>query len=730
MRRNLLSLVLLFPVTLIAQGTKLWTTERFDEVERGTTEGVSVRGNGQIESGPALKLLAETGTPYLWAIAQRPDGSVCAATGGSSAGSAAILCTSPAGKLSKLWSGKELAVQALRATPDGALLAATAPDGKLYRVAPDGTARVLLDPTTTPEKPRYLWDVLPLGDSIYLAAGAPAVLYRIRPGAPPENVLSTADQHVRTLAAAPDGTLWAGTDGAGVIYHLDPRNPAAKAYAAYAAPRREITSLVVAPDGTVYAAGVGTRGPSPLPPLPVTGALGVSLTILTPGSASAVSTNTLLPEGSEIYRIAPDGLASRLVTLRDDVVYALALREGALLAATGNHGRLFRIDLTGAIPGDGLLTDLAHVEAGAATALTSAGDSVLIATSNGGKLFRLLPGTAPTSTYTSEVFDAKAFSQWGRVEITPGSHGFNLEIRTGNVPSPLHGWSDWKPIDFTQPPGLQPGRYAQWRAILHTGAALDGVALNYLPRNQAPTVDAVYVQSGARVLSTPSQPSTTVQVQFPPATPSTPNDSLASPLTAQRDRTAITARWSAHDENNDPLLFTVFFRGLGESTWRLLKDNVTERFLSFDSTLLTDGLYQLRVTASDSPDHIDADTLTAEAISEPFLVDTTPPVPGPLTATLAGPAVHVTFEAHDALSPIAHAEYSLDAGDWQYLEPVGRISDSKTERYDFTIPLSPAQLNQPEHILAVRVYDRAENSSGAKAVVSSPRVGKPGQTGR
>ena len=69
-----------------------------------------------------------------------------------------------------------------------------------------------------------------------------------------------------------------------------------------------------------------------------------------------------------------------------------------------------------------------------------------------------------------------------------------------------------------------------------------------------------------------------------------------------------------------------------------------------------------------------------------FVVDTTPPVPGVLTATMvAGAAgkIHATFEAQDATSPIAHAEYCVDAGPWQYLEPVGKVSDSLAERYDF-----------------------------------------------
>ena len=168
-------------------------------------------------------------------------------------------------------------------------------------------------------------------------------------------------------------------------------------------------------------------------------ALGISVTFLQPGSATAATTNTLVPDGSELYRIAPDGAPSRLAILKEDVVYGLALRDGALIAATGNRGRLYRIDL-GRV-GEGAVTDLAHVEAGQATALAPSGAGLLIATSNAGKVFRLSPANAPRAVYTSDVFDAKVFAHWGRAEVQPGSAGYRLELRTGNVPRPLEGWS-------------------------------------------------------------------------------------------------------------------------------------------------------------------------------------------------------------------------------------------------------------------------------------------------
>jgi hypothetical protein len=204
-------------------------------------------------------------------------------------------------------------------------------------------------------------------------------------------------------------------------------------------------------------------------------------------------------------------------------------------------------------------------------------------------------------------------------------------------------------------------------------------------------------------------------------------DANAAPLMAQKDKTGVTVRWMSHDDNGDDLMFAVWYRGVGEANWRLLKEKISEKVYSFDSSLLPDGSYAVKVVASDAPVHTDAEGLTGEKVSEVFVVDTTPPMPGVLTATLiAGtppatrPMIHATLEARDAASPIAHAEYSVDAGPWQYLEPVGKVSDSLTERYDFTVAVpaaTTAVADAKEHVLAVRVYDRYENVVAVKAVV-------------
>ena len=61
------------------------------------------------------------------------------------------------------------------------------------------------------------------------------------------------------------------------------------------------------------------------------------------------------------------------------------------------------------------------------------------------------------------------------------------------------------------------------------------------------------------------------------------------------------------------------------------------------------------------------------------------------------------------MSPVVKAEYSVDLGPWQYIDPVGGLSDSRREHYDFHIPASTFDGKSGEHVLTVRVYDRHDN---------------------
>src|SRR6266403_609193 len=440
--------------------------------------------------------------------------------------------------------------------------------------------------------------------------------------------------------------------------------------------------------------------------------------------------------GSEIYRIAPDGSPTRLWTSREDIVYALAFDpQGRLLAGTGNRGHVF------AMKGEDDFTDLLKAGTSQVTAFAKApGGGLYASGSNLGKIFVLGPALQTEGTYESDVFDAKIFSRWGRADFR-GTGNMELFARSGNVDNPDRNWSPWKRIDNqTGETGIPAARFAQWKAALHSGSPaprLDSVTLNYLSKNMAPDIDDVGVQVAVRYQPLPKPVGTTVDLGSGTSgiTPVQPR--FEPPVPSTHDRDSLGVKWVAHDDNDDQLIYSLYYRGDGETRWLLLKDGLTDKFYSFDASLLPDGGYTFKVVASDAPSHTPGEALTTEKESPRVEIDTTPPRVENIAAAVEGDKIHVSFRAVDGFSIIKRAEYSIDAEDWQYVEPVGQLADAKTENYDFKVAIpvddagtgsvasarkakkNDASSGPVEHVVVVRVYDRYDNMSSVKTVIRS-----------
>ena len=113
------------------------------------------------------------------------------------------------------------------------------------------------------------------------------------------------------------------------------------------------------------------------------------------------------------------------------------------------------------------------------------------------------------------------------------------------------------------------------------------------------------------------------------------------------------------------------------------------------------------------------EALTAIKESRRFEVDTTPPRVENLTASVEGAQIHVRFRVEDGFSNIKRAEFSVDAGDWKYVEPNGQLSDAKIEDYDFVVSVDAAKDAGSEHVVVVRVYDKYENMGAAKTLLKA-----------
>ncbi|MGO9324240.1 MAG: hypothetical protein ACLP07_06725 [Terracidiphilus sp.] len=727
-----------------AQGTHLWQQSQMEEFEKGTPEGVAIESDGHLRQGPGLTEFVTTPSTYVWSIAVDKKGNVFAGTG--SPATVLRLGEKAGGKPITLFETRGLSIQALAIGPDGSLYAATVPDGKVYKLNPDATtkqdesnATVVFDAakpdaatgdsktnsSATGAQSHYIWNLtFDSAGRIYIATGNPGAVYRVdpaKPGATPELFFKSDEAHIRTLAWDAKGNLIAGSDGSGLVYRIDAQG---KGYVLFEAPRREITSIAIGANGTIYAACVGDKSRNPLPPLPVQGTASITITVVQPQSVQAANASASVPEGTEIYALS-EGQAPRLLwSSKDSIVYALAARPDGVLAFSGNRGQIFRIQ------DDGGYADVAHLQAqqGLSMAAGANSESVFVGTGNIGKVFKL--GAAETHEYASDVFDAGAFARFGRVEIEPGSAGYDILTRSGNVEQPVRGWSEWQPLTDGAV-ASPPGRFLQWKAVLHADGMLGSVGVNYLPVNSAPLVDELVVVPGARINPQANySQNQTVNITFPASnqgsTITFDANSSSQPLQAAKDRTAVTVRWAAHDDDGDTLTYSLFLRGDGDKAWWPLKKKIKEQAYSFDATLIPDGGYRIKVVASDAPSHSPGDALTGEKVSDRFVIDTTPPVitnlkadaqPAPCAGLNCARPFIVSFDAEDPASPVAHAEYSINAGPWQTIDPAGKISDSKREHYEFHISLDAVDDKLGEHLITVRAYDRYDNVGVAKTII-------------
>ncbi len=765
--RKIICLVAITAVAALAahaEHTRRWKQSTYEDFLKGTTHGVAVRSDGRLELAPKFTQLADADASYLWAIRLDASGTPYAA-GGSPA---KVIRLDANGKAATVFQSTDLSAQTIAFDAKGTLYVGTSPDGKVYKVSSSGEKAVFFEPKT-----KYIWDLAFAPDgTLYVATGDKGQIFSVAPDGKGELFYSSDEAHIRVLAFDAKGNLIAGTEPSGRILRLTKKSakPAANEAAAdgfvlYETPKREVTALTVDADGTIYASAIGERQHNAVVSgVATAGSQGVTIT--NSGNVTVVGTTPAMAQATAqafgfapqisggIYKIAANGAPEELWTSREDVVYALGIgQDGRLLAGTGNSGALLAVD------GRGVFAQLAKAGSSQITGIArnSAG-KIFLCTANPGKLVSLGPEYEPEGTYESRSFDAQLFSQWGRIEwwsppVTLNSKAassdqprLEIYVRSGNTEDPGKEWSRWlgpytKPGAPIEAPSA---RFVQWKAVIHDGRPGDGidwVSVAYLPKNVAPIIDGIALQEpGIKVqgvqLGTGSQPQP-VNLKMPPSPGisgviqsqniSTSSAKFDPPPQGFSQKGFQSVIWSAHDENDDDLRYAVYFRGEGENEWKLLKDNLDQRFYSFDTTSFADGAYYLRIVASDAASNDAARALTTEKESERFEVDNTPPViedlragppSGPSSEKKTSGGIPLSFAARDSATAIEKAEYSVDGSEWKLLAPESDISDSPLERYHFGV----AALVPGEHTVAVRAYDHFQNVGSAKITFQVPPV--------
>ena len=707
----------------------------------GTLEGISVDPLGRLELADRAERVAALAEPFLFAAAAHPRGWVVGTGNGGK-----VLLIGRDGGVEELFTAPEGQVFAVAADSEGTVYAGASPGGKVYRIAagappPAPTAGSAGAPAAWFETGEtYVWDLAftPGGD-LLVATGTTGKLFRVDAQGKGEVLYDGGDTHLRSLAALPGGDVLVGTAGEGLILRLAPDG---SARTLHDAAQPEVVALAPGPGGSFYAAVIASEASAvDLTPPAGSSASGETAAAGKPaGEGEAAVTVEVGPVGvgsrpkgfsgkrAQVLSVSPAGVVETAWSFDDETVFDLLWARDRLWVATGLEGKLYSFDGEHMV----LEKDLDERQIMALLPGASTSEGPAFATTNAPALYRLTAAKERTGSYTSPALDAGAVARFGtlrwRGQAPPGT-ALAFSFRSGVSAEPDPTWSAWSD---PRPPsgtgevvlaGVPNGRYVQWRAALTAGGRgaasprIDGVELTYRQENLRPRVASFEVLAPGEIL-VPAGFNPTTQV-FEPTHPNregiftTLEESAASG--ENRSKTLWkkgyrSFRWSVEDPNDDGLTYALHFRrdpggegsGGGKEAWLPVAEDLAADHYSFDATVLPDGLYRFRLSASDAEANPPGEGQSGDRLSEPVVIDHSPPVLATVDRRGSNPGTHLRVVLEDAWNPLRTAELSVDAGEWRPAPAADGLLDGRREALEIEVPAGT-------RLLLLRVTDAAFN---------------------
>ena len=367
--------------------------------------------------------------------------------------------------------------------------------------------------------------------------------------------------------------------------------------------------------------------------------------------------------------------------------------EGKLLLGTGNDGQLLRLDVARQEA-----VVLHEVKPSVQiSALWATGQGKIFAgCANPGGVVALERRYVSEGYYVSGVIDASQITHWGKLQVEadiPDEATLSISTRSGNTADPDNGgWQEWTTpatVKMDLPIQSEPGRFLQYRLIL---GGVDGattpkvrkVKLAHMIPNLPPRLSSVQVKrAGSSGKS---------------------DDASGKPKNLSK---TFTVSWKAADANKDKLTYKVFARPVDHKRWIRIAKDLTATKHNWNSLTVADERYEFKVEVSDAAANAQGTELTDSRISQPIVVDNTPPEVVELSYQIDGRMVQVTAQIEDALSVIKSVRYSLDSAEkWEVALASDGIYDSRQEKVGFEIEVEETGA----HLLAVRFEDALGNS--------------------
>ena len=693
---------------------KKWELRKLSDFLPGEFKGVSISAEGFLKLAPKEENLPGPDEEFYLSLLVGRDGSLFLGTGHGGK----LYRISPTGKVELYYQVPEMDIFCLVQDGQGNIYLGSSPNGRIYKITGRNKGEEFFNP---PEK--YIWDLALTKDGLLLAAvGERGGVYAISPRGEGKQIFEAQENHILCLELTPEGNVYAGSGGGGAVYRITPQG---KVSLIYESPYEEIRSLVVDRQGNIFAAASGnlikSRNRGIAPTLPVTAGQSIEITV-TPSSTTSTKsqkTTSILKkrQPSALYKITPSGLAEKLWASSEELIYSLYLDQAKneIIFGTGGKGRLYAVDLRKK------MTLLFQKDSEQIYLLVPARNKVYLLANNPSRLSVLQPELRTSGEYLSQVFDARILSSWGKLRWeakVPEGASLQFQTRSGNSFEVNSTWSDWSP-PYRRGPAEQilspKARFIQFRAILQSQSGrvspeVGLISLVYLQANVAPLISSIELWPPNIVFEKPPEAETPLWGLEKKDSTSKDKQSLGrskSVLIAKKitKKGYRTITWEATDENGDSLVYSIFIKGEKDSKWRLLKRDWPEKIFVLETATIPDGVYSLKVVASDRPDNPIGQEKETEKEIYPLLIDNSLPVIKNFQATVEGKMLSLSFDVSDAFSEIREVKILLRPAEWRPVFPVDGLCDSQQESFKFRLRI-PAD---SDGLLTIKAIDAHGN---------------------
>jgi len=686
-----------------------WEFHRIDDYLEGKFTGISVSHDGVLSLSPKEETVEGPAEEFYLSLLITSQETVYLGTGHSGK----IYKILADGKTELFFQAPEMDVYCLAQDGKGSLYAGTSPNGKIYKITSQGKGEPFFNPTE-----KYIWDLVFSDNGNLLAAvGESGGIYEINTEGEGTLIMKAEENHILCLERTATGALIAGSGGKGVIYRV---TPGQKAAILYESPYEEIKSVALDRTGNIYAAASGkvvTPQKDAVSLLPTRLSTEITVTATPPVPETKRVAVSLDRQPGALFRVNPEGLAKKLWSSEDELVYSLLWDEGKkkIIFGTGDKGRLYEIDSNEKV------SLLLQKDSEQISLLVSHDSKVYALSNNPSQLSLISLEQGFDGQYESRVMDARTLSQWGKIEWEaelPVGSTLQFFTRSGNSSQPDRTWSEWSPpyqkVEGEQ--NLSPkGRYLQFKIRFRAESGrrsphLKKISLFYMQSNLPPSLTKLELLPSNEVYLKPPEQDEVIWGEdvslSEQAVAKDETKSFIAPKKVQR-KGYQTVTWDAADENEDSLLYSIYIRREDESRWRVFKQRWMDKIFAFDTLNFPDGTYYVKIEVSDSPSNPEGRDLKSEKISRPLVIDNSSPVIKNFQVNKQRGNLSVTFSAEDALSYIKEAKFLIRPSDWQTVFPQDGICDSKSENFRFSVSLTP----DSDNLLVIKVKDSQDNIS-------------------